>query len=460
MASIKRGLKYLLRDRAHFCDSLVVKLLGFLPDKPYLSLRYRCNVGHWMSWSHPRTFTEKLQWLKVYGFRPEYTRMVDKYAVKDYVAGIIGQEHIIPTLGVWNRPEDIDWDSLPSRFVLKTTHGGGGGGVVICKDKATFNRQAAIEKLANNMKGPKKNSYREHPYDNVPRRIIAEQYMEETVRPEVDDLIDYKFYCFNGEPKLVMVAGGRQKGNKRFGYYDTKWNPVHITWGAPRPDVEFERPTDLGDMLKIAAKLSAGLVHARIDLYNINLHVYFGEITFFDASGFAPISPESYDAVMGSWMQLTENKQNKSGGGKLVSLIAGEIAVADVQPGGDLMDYKFYCFNGEPRYCQVIRDRRTKETIDFYDMQWNHMPFVGLNPVGNGVKPVGNGVKPVGKPLHLEEMQRMCRALSKNIPFSRVDLYNISEQVYFGEITFYPASGFGVFTPDEWNGKLGEMITL
>ena len=110
------------------CDWFVRNFLRFLPDKPYLSLRYRCLMGHWMSWSHPKTFSEKLQWLKVYGFRPEYTKMVDKYAVKDYVASIIGEEHIIPTLGVWNRVEDIDWDSLPDKFVLKTTHGGGGGG--------------------------------------------------------------------------------------------------------------------------------------------------------------------------------------------------------------------------------------------------------------------------------------------------------------------------------------------
>ena len=454
MASILSGLKYLLHDRTHFCDSLVTHFLSFLPDKPYLSLRYRCNIGHWMSWSHPVAFTEKLQWLKVYGFRPEFTKMVDKYAVKDYVAGIIGSEHIIPTLGVWDRPEDIDWDALPNRFVLKTTHGGGGGGVAICRDKSTFDREAAVRKLAANMKGPKKNSFREHPYYEVPRRIIAEQYMEETVRPEVDDLIDYKFYCFHGEPKLVMVAGGRQKGNKRFGYYDTCWNPVKITWGAPRPDVEFERPTDLDDMLKIAAKLSADLVHARIDLYNINEHVYFGEITFFDASGFAPISPEDYDAVMGSWMQLPENKSHQFGGGKIIRVDTGTIVVTDVQPSSDLKDYKFFCFDGEPRYCQVIRDRHVKETIDFYDNEWNHMPFVGLNPVAK------NGVEPVAKPQRLDEMLDLCRQLSHGIPFLRVDLYNIQGQIYFGELTFYPASGLGVFTPDEWDGKLGEMIKI
>ena len=129
-------------------------------------------------------------------------------------------------------------------------------------------------------------------------------------------------------------------------------------------------------------------------------------------------------------------------------------------PGNDLADYKFYCFDGEPRYCQVIRDRNTKETIDFYDMEWNHMPFVGLNPVaGNGLTPVaGNGLTPVARPRRLADMQRFSRQLSVGIPFSRIDFYHINNQVYFGEITFYPASGMGVFTPEEWNTRLGDMI--
>ena len=120
----------------------------------------------------------------------------------------------------------------------------------------------------------------------------------------------------------------------------------------------------------------------------------------------------------------------------------------------DLPDYKFFCFNGEPHYCQVIRDRNTKETIDFYDMEWNHMPFVGLNPVAK------NGVEPVAKPVHLEQMKVICRRLSKDIKFSRIDLYVIDDKEYFGEITFYPAAGFGEFTPADWNERLGELINL
>ncbi len=450
--SIKRGLKYLLHDRAHFCDSMVVHFLGFLPDKPYLSLRYRCNVGHWMSWKHPKTFTEKLQWLKVYGFRPEYTKMVDKYAVKDYVAGIIGEEHIIPTLGVWDRVEDIDWDSLPTRFVLKTTHGGGGSGVVICKDKATFDRKVAMDKLQRNMKGTVVNSHREHPYYGVPRRIIAEQFLEETARPDLEDIMDYKFFCFDGEPRFLYVSDSPKHESV---FLNTDWTLA----GIGRDDYKSlkdvpAKPDNLDEMMEIARKLAKDIPHARVDLYNIGDHIYFSEITFYTGSGYIPFNPKSCDELIGAMLKLPENQQTKIGGGKIIRLIDGEITVTDVQPSNDIKDYKFFCFDGEPRYCQVIRDRNTKETIDFYDMDWNHMPFVGLNPVAK------NGVAPVAKPPHMDKMQEICRKLSAGNPFTRVDLYVVNDREYFGELTFYPASGFGVFTPEEWDGKLGELIRL
>lgn len=314
MPSIKRGLDYLLHNRMEFFDSIVKNFLGFLPDKMYLSLRYRCKMGRWINWKDPKTFTEKLQWLKVNDYKPEYTKMVDKLAAKDYVAQRIGEQYIIPTLGVWDNVEDIDWDSLPNQFVLKTTHGGGGCGVVVCKDKGSFDKEKAIEKLRISMQTNAGKSYREKPYLNVPRKIIAEKFMAEQ-RCVSPDLIDYKFYCFNGVPKLIMVANGRSTGNKRFGYYDTEWNTVDISWGAPKPDVEFSKPDNLNEMLEIASKLSSDLVHARIDLYNIDSHVYFGEITFYDGSGLEKINPQSYDEYLGSLMKLKSTKR----GGQLKS---------------------------------------------------------------------------------------------------------------------------------------------
>ena len=308
MPSIRRVINYILHDRAHFCDSVVKNLLFWLPDKPYLSLRYRCQMGHWINWKHPKTFTEKLQWLKIYDYKPEYTRMVDKLAAKDYVAERIGKEYIIPTLGVWDSVENIDWESLPDQFVLKTTHGGGGCGVVVCPDKSKLDKSKAIKKLNESMHANAGVSFREKPYLNVPRKIIAEKFMAEHILALSSDLVDYKFYCFNGQPKLIMVASGRQAGDKRFAYYDTQWNPVNIRWGAPKPDKEFPKPENLDEMLKVAAKLSDKLIHARIDLYNIDAHIYFGEITFYDGSGFEEIDPPTYDEYLESLMKLDGNQ--------------------------------------------------------------------------------------------------------------------------------------------------------
>lgn len=277
--------------------------LRLVPDSIYLRFLYRKNVGHWPSFSNPKSFTEKIQWLKLNNRNPLYSTLVDKYRVKEYVSSVIGEEYVIPTYAVFNSIESLDIATLPNRFVLKWNHDS--GSVVICKDKSNFDLEKARKKLA---RGQRKNGFwygREWPYKNVLPVIIAEQFMEDA-------------------------------------------NAVNT----------------------------------------------------------------------------------------------------------DLVDYKFYCFNGVPKYCQVIRDRRTNETIDFYDMDWNHMPFVGLN------KKCKNGEKAVLKPAYLNVMIDICNKLASSSPFTRVDLYYINGKVYFGEITLFPASGFGVFTPKEWDLRLGELLTL
>jgi predicted RNA-binding protein YlxR (DUF448 family) len=229
--------------------------------------------------------------------------MVDKLAVKAVVSAKIGEKYIIPTLGVWERFDDIDFDALPERFVLKTTHGGGSGGVVICKDRAKFDKDKARKVLTRSMKSDIYLLYREWPYKNVPRRILAEQF----------------------------ITNGYEE---------------------------------------------------------------------------------------------------------------------------ELTDYKFFCFNGEPRYCQVIADRHTNETIDFFDMEWNHQDFYGLNPK---CEPAA---KPAAKPQAFEMMKNIARKLASDLPFIRVDLYTVNGAIYFGELTFYPASGLGVFTPDSVDYELGRMLHL
>lgn len=286
-------------------EKIIVELgrkTSLIPDKVYLSAYFLNSLNTRLNLNNPSTFSEKIQWLKLYDRKKIYTIMVDKIAVKEYIAEILGNECIIPTIGTWEKFDDIDFSKLPSRFVLKCTHDS--GGVIICKDKSIFDIENARCKINRILKRNYYLSGREWPYKNVPRKIIAEAYMED---------------------------------------------------------------------------------------------------------------------------------KNSS----------------------ELKDYKFYCFNGVPKYCQVIADRSTSETIDFFDMDWVHQEFTGLE------KPF----KPFSKlsldaPITFEDMKKAAKKLSMGTAFLRVDFYEINGKMYFGELTFYPAAGFGYFYPSKWNSILGDMITL
>lgn len=305
MASISRGLKYLFHNPAHFIDSILTNYLTFLPDQLYLSLRYRCRMGHWINWKNPKTFTEKIQWLKLYNRNQEYTKMVDKYAVKDYVAGIIGEDYIIPTLGVWDRPEDIDWDSLPEQFVLKTTHGGGGGGVVICKDKNTFDREQAVAKLSQSLNSDIYKSFREWPYKNVPRRIIAEKFMTNNKSELSSELNDYKFFCFNGKVKFFKVDFGRFVEHHA-NYYSPEGELLEFGEQGLEPDPNYpiELPANLREMISLAEKLSENEPFLRVDFYNVKGKIYFGELTFYPASGMGKWTSEEADVTIGKYISI------------------------------------------------------------------------------------------------------------------------------------------------------------
>lgn len=277
-----------------------------LPDKLYLSVKFRTHMGYWMDWKNPKTFNEKLQWLKVYDRHPEYTKMVDKVAAKDYVAGIIGEEYIIPTLAVYNSVDEIDFDALPDQFVLKCTHDS--GGLVVCRDKSKHDLKAAREKLRKGLKRTYIIQNREYPYKNVPRRIIAEQYMEDNS----GELNDYKFFCFDGEPKALFVASdrGRKDTETKFDFFDMEWNHLPFTNGHPNSDKEIPCPPNFDHMKEIAGKLSVGMPHVRVDLYNINGTIYFGELTFFHWGGTVPFNPKEWDYKFGSWIKLPNRKNN------------------------------------------------------------------------------------------------------------------------------------------------------
>lgn len=446
MSKIKSAIRFLKEDRGAFMAAIVQNFFRWLPDKPYLQLLYRFKMGHRLDLKNPKTFTEKIQWLKLYNRKPEYTLMVDKYAVKKYVADIIGEKYIIPTLGVWDKPEDIDWDALPNEFVLKTTHGGGGGGVVICRDKLTLNHAETIAKLNQSMSSDIYAGLREWPYKNVPHRIIAEKF----IAPEKgkSDLIDYKIYCFNGEPKLIMTADGRFSGDKRFGYYDTNWKSVNITWGAPRPDKDLPRPEQLPQMLQVASQLSKGIPHVRIDLYNIRGNVMFGEITMFDSSGLEVITPDNMDAYLGSLIKLPKATR---GGYKY--LIINGIISKRMPLHDELNDYKLFCFNGKVKFFKVDFGRFVEHHANYYSPEGVLLEFGE-----NDFKPVPD--YPIELPVNLNAMIALAEKLATNIPFLRVDFYNINGKIYFGELTFYPASGLSHWTSEEWDEKLGCFLQL
>lgn len=307
MSKITTAINQLKYNRGDFFASILMHLNFLFPDKLYLSLLFRCKMGYWMDWKNPKTFSEKLQWLKLYNRKPEYTTMVDKYAVKGYVAKIIGKEYIIPTLGVWDRLEDIDWDSLPQKFVLKTTHGGGGSGVVICKDKAIFDKAAAITKLKRSLNKCIYKSLREWPYRKVEKKIIAEVYLEDISSNLVDyDLKDYKFFCFNGRPEFCQVISGRNR-DMCVDFYNMNW--VHQPFHEPK-DYSFsemihDRPLGFGEMCRIASILSHTLSFVRVDFYELGNKVYFGELTFFPTSGYGGFNPNDWDYKLGEMIKLS-----------------------------------------------------------------------------------------------------------------------------------------------------------
>lgn len=277
------------------------KLVKFLSDKLYIKLMFHSRVGYYPNLNNPKSYNEKLQWLKLNYYRPEYSKMVDKVTAKDYVSSIIGDKYIIKTLGVWNNVEEIDWEALPNQFVLKVTSDS--GGIVVCKDKSKLDIKAAIDKLK---KGWGKNYYqynKEYPYRDLTPRIIAEEYMEDESGYE---LKDYKIFCFNGEPKYLFVATDRQKKGEetKFDFFDLEWNHLPVKNGHPNSCVEIKKPKNFNEMIDVAKKLSHGIPHVRVDLYNINGRIYFGELTFFHWSGMIAYEPLEWDYKFGDYIHL------------------------------------------------------------------------------------------------------------------------------------------------------------
>lgn len=280
--------------------------LSRLSDYVFLKTHWRLHMGYPLDLESPRTFAEKLQWIKLYDRNPIYTTMVDKFAVKDYVANIIGPEYIIPNLGIWDVPEDIDFDVLPEQFVLKCNHDS--GSLVICKDKGNLDRVATVKKLRHALG---RNYYiltREWPYKNVKRRILAEPYLAELAS---DDLIDYKFFCINGQPCFCQVIKDRST-SETIDFFDMNWNHMNFIGLNPavskHSETVIKKPKNFEKMVEFAEKLSAGIPFVRVDFYNIDGKIYFGELTFFPANGMGRFEPKEWDKRIGEMLQLPARK--------------------------------------------------------------------------------------------------------------------------------------------------------
>lgn len=274
-------------------------------DASYVKMMFYRDMHYPLDLDNPQTFNEKLQWLKVYNHRPEYTAMVDKAAAKEYVASIIGPEHIIPTLGVWDRFEDIDFDLLPDKFVLKTTHDS--KSVVICTDKSRFDKEEACRRLTASLRRNYYLKFREWPYKDIPPRILAEEYM---VDESGTELKDYKFSCYNGDAKDVMLCYDRSSGDTKFYFFDKEWNLLRYNRrGKEAPEgFTVPKPQNMDRMFEIASRLSEGIPYLRVDLYNVNGHIYFGELTFFPRSGCDNNLLRETDLLFGSRIALPETK--------------------------------------------------------------------------------------------------------------------------------------------------------
>lgn len=278
-----------------------------LPDALYIKVMYRRSFGLPLNLKNPQTYNEKLQWLKLYNRNPLYTILVDKYAVKKWVADKIGDEFLIPTLGVWDKFDEIDFDGLPNQFVLKCTHDS--GGLVIVKNKKDFDKAAAKATINKSLKQNFYYQSREWPYKNVVPRIIAEKYMEDK---NDEELRDYKFYTFNGIPQYLLLATNRQSKDKPlcFDYYDMNFNHLPITnhW---HPNNEYERPhcpQNFEKMKELCRILAKDIPHVRVDFYEVDGQIYFGEMTFFAMGGFLKLHPNAWEKEWGDLILLPSKK--------------------------------------------------------------------------------------------------------------------------------------------------------
>ena len=274
-------------------------------DKAWIRLKYWQWFRKFPNLKNPKTFNEKLQWLKLHDRKPVYSTMVDKFASKAFVAERIGAEYAVPALGgPWASFDEIDFDALPDRFVLKTNHDS--GGVTVCRDKSAFDKEKARDFFEKHLARNYYWSCREWPYKDVKPCIFAEEYMQDGDR---EFLPVYKILCFGGEPRIIQTIQNDKQPNETIDYFDTEWKVLPFRQNFPNSEVPLGEPEKLEEMLSLARQLSAGHACLRVDFYVIGGRVYFSEFTFYSDAGFAAFHPEEWDKTLGSWITLPEKEE-------------------------------------------------------------------------------------------------------------------------------------------------------
>jgi len=299
---LKKGWKYITNKEFRFLVNSKIGLYDKMPDDKYLKKQFKIKMGYDLDLESPKTFNEKLQWLKLNDRKPEYTTMVDKYKVREYISKTIGEEYLVPLLGVYNNANEIDFDELPNQFVLKCNHNS--GGLCVCKDKSKLNIKKVKRDLNKALKEDYYLSGREWPYKNVERKIICEKYMEDE---ETQELRDYKFFCFNGKPEFMFIASERNKADEetKFDFYDMNFKHLDLINGHPNSKQEIKKPKNFEKMKWLSERLSANINHVRVDFYECNSKIYFGEMTFFHWGGFVKFKPEEWDFKFGDLLKIS-----------------------------------------------------------------------------------------------------------------------------------------------------------
>ena len=298
---IKKLKKFVSDSSWRFGILNYLGLLKFLDDESYIKKEYYYKMGKILDLDNPQSFNEKLQWLKIHDRKEIYTFMVDKAAVKDYIGEMLGREYLIPTIGIWDNADDIDFSILPQQFVLKCTHNS--GGVIICRNKSSFNIEDAKKSLNKSIKRNYYYEHREWVYKDVPHRIIAEKYMS---NPDEKSLMDYKFYCFNGKPLFLYVSVGLENHkNARISFFDMEWSVTAFGRSDYKPLKDIPpKPKNFNEMVSIAKRLSQNIPFVRVDLYEIRGKIYFSELTFCPCAGMMFFEPPEADLEIGKMLEL------------------------------------------------------------------------------------------------------------------------------------------------------------